>query len=176
MIKRLYIISFCFLFALFFLPGYIFADSSYVLPYPSFMPGNSLYRIHTIFEELLQYWYFGSFGRFEYALRESDRYLVEAKTLFEYKQYLFGEEALKQSDAYFQEIPLSLLSAQHEGKDISQKRLLAILAAEKHKEVLEGMQQIVPPVVKWHPEKSAAQTLSLKKSLDESILIRNEPI
>src|ERR1700749_87312 len=80
------------------------ADSPYVLPYPSFMPGTIFYKIDRVIEIFEKYWYFGDFGQFTYNLKESDKYLVQAKTLFEYQQYLLAMVALQQSDAYFQKI------------------------------------------------------------------------
>ena len=68
----------------------MFAESQYVLPYPSAMPGSFLYKLNLVQEEILRYWYFGDFGQFKYNLGLSDKYLVEAKTLFEYKQYLLA--------------------------------------------------------------------------------------
>ena len=84
-------------------PQQAFAKSDYVLPYPSLMPGSKLYILQEIKNTVLQYWYFGNFGQFTYALKQSDKFLVEAKTLFEYDQYLLADEALKKSDYFFEE-------------------------------------------------------------------------
>jgi len=77
--------------------------AEYVLPYPSAMPGNKLYRIMRIIDELKKPLYFGSITRYKYHLSLADKYLVEAKTLFEYKQYLLAVDALERSDREFQE-------------------------------------------------------------------------
>src|SRR3989344_5659903 len=90
-----------FLIFLFIFAEQCIAESIYVLPYPSSMPGNKLYKVHLFLESLEQYWYFGSFGQFKYSLKESDKYLVEAKTLFDYKQYILANKALQKSDIYF---------------------------------------------------------------------------
>ena len=47
--RRLYLIL---IFVLFFFlfTSTVFAESSYVLPYPSSMPGSSLYKVHILFE------------------------------------------------------------------------------------------------------------------------------
>src|SRR3989344_581593 len=55
------------------------AQSSYVLPYPPPMPGSFLYKIRLLSEQIQQYWYFGNFGQFSYNLKQSDKYLVQAK-------------------------------------------------------------------------------------------------
>src|SRR3989344_5431061 len=102
--KRLYLIFFLF----FLFTKTALADSSYVLPYPSAMPGSNFYKLHVLYEQLSRYWYFGDFGQFKFSLRYADKYLVEAKILFEYKQYLLGYSALDKSNLYFQEIPQDL--------------------------------------------------------------------
>src|SRR5690242_11831315 len=118
-------------------PSCIFAKSTYVLPYPSTMPGSFYYKLHLALEEFMQYWYYGNFGQFKYNLKESDKYLVEAKTLFEYNQYLLGYKALKKSDSYFQKTKPFLAKAQKEGNSIVDKISLLQQAAAKHIEVLE---------------------------------------
>src|SRR5687768_12398331 len=87
-----------------FTPASTLAQSDYVLPYPSSMPGSSLYKIRLIFEEINKYWYFGNISQFTYNLRQSDKYLIEAKTLFEYKQYFLAYQALEKSNHYFNKI------------------------------------------------------------------------
>ncbi|MCL4418206.1 MAG: hypothetical protein M1365_16230 [Actinobacteria bacterium] len=93
------------------------AQSSYVLPYPSAMPGSSSYKIHQLYESIIKYWYFGNLGQFKYNLKQSDKYLVEAKTLFEYNQYLLASKALTKSDYYFKNIEPYLLKAKNEIKN-----------------------------------------------------------
>lgn len=151
-----------------------FANSSYVLPYPSSMPGSFMYRPHLFFEIALKYWYFGDFGQFKYNLKESDKYLVEAKILFEYNQYLLGFEALQKSDSFFKQ-PLPYLDkAKKEGKDISENREILSKAAEKHIEVLEELKNKVPPDFVWQPEKSKASNLNIKSLIESSVAIREK--
>src|SRR3990167_5335496 len=78
----------------------VFAESSYVLPYPAAMPGSIWYEIDLLKEKAYQFLYFGDLSQFAYNLSEADKYLVEAKTLFEYKQYLLGYQALLKSDSF----------------------------------------------------------------------------
>lgn len=148
--------------------------STYVLPYPSTMPGSSLYKIHVIFEKLLKYWYFGNFGQFEYNLKESDKYLVEAKTLFEYDQYLLGYKALEESDRYFQQIKPYLLDAKTEGKPIAEKQRIFDEAVKKHIEVLEKIKRDVPQTFYWRPEKAKATHLNLWQAINTSEEIRKK--
>lgn len=159
---------------LFSAPVSVFAQSSYVLPYPSAMPGSNLHKISQIIERIEQYWYFGNFGTFTYTMEKSDKYLVEAKTLFEYRQYLLGYKALEKSNKYFRHIPISLASAQKEGKDIAEKRNLLHQAAQKHHEVLRNLSSEVPAEFIWADEKVQPVPLYLQKLIQESIRIRTE--
>jgi hypothetical protein len=151
-----------------------YASSSYVLPYPSAMPGNISYKIHLVEETLLKYWYFGDFGQFNYNLKESDKYLVEAKTLFEYNQYLLGFSALEKSDSYFINTLPNLIKAQNRGESILVDRQLLREAAQKHIEVLTKLEQEIPASFTWSPEKSLPTRLNLKASIDNSIMIRGK--
>jgi len=155
-----------------FISTHSLAKSSYVLPYPSYMPGSALYKPRLLMEKLSEYWHFGNFSRFSYNLKQSDRYLVEAKTLFEYNQYLLGYDALKKSDRYFKKTLPNLEDAGDEGKDISQNRKTLSLAAEKHIELLAKIKEVVPEKFNWQPEKSASTLLDLKSSIESSISIR----
>lgn len=150
----------------------VFANSSYVLPYPSTMPGRFFYKIHQAIEKIEQYWYFGNFGQFTYNLEKSDKYLVEAKTLFEYKQYLLGYQALEKSNTYFEQTPTYLERAEKEGKDISEKRALLTQAAKKHREVLGKMRKETPARFIWVAEKSLPVSLDIYPLIEKSSSIR----
>lgn len=152
----------------------VHAESSYVLPYPSSMPGSLNYKPHLIYENLSKYWYFGNFGQFEYSLKMADKYLVEAKTLFDYKQYLLGVESLEKSNYYFKNSLPSLRNAEREGKSISQKRSVLKEAALKHMEYLEKMDLNTPDIFIWELEKSSPTTLLLKKAFMDSVNMRKD--
>ncbi|MEX2007751.1 MAG: hypothetical protein WD992_03180 [Candidatus Levyibacteriota bacterium] len=154
----------------------IFAQSSYVLPYPSAMPGSFLYKPRLLFEKLNKYWYFGNFGQFTYSLKQSDKYLVEAKTLFEYKQYLLGYNALKKSDRYFKETLPNLEKAQEDEKNITQNRLILSSAAQRHIEILEIIAKDAPEEFIWQPEKERPSKLKIKAAIQLSILLRNKSL
>ncbi len=171
MSKKIFLI-FCFSLFLF-LPGNVSAESTYVLPYPSYMPGNILYKPRLIVSKISKYIYFGDFGKFDYNLKESDHYLVEAKTLFDYKQYLLATKALKKSDEYFMEIYPNLENAQRNGKDISEREELLREASRRHMDLLGGLAGQLPEEVNWSPEKSPSTNLNLKGLIDDSINIRN---
>lgn len=169
--KKAIILSFFFFFSSSFS---VFANSSYVLPYPSTMPGSFSYKIHQAVEKIEQYWYFGNFGQFTYNLEKSNKYLVEAKTLFEYRQYLLGYNALEKSNTYFKQIPRYLGKAEKEGKDISEKRALLVQAAKKHREVLEKMKKETPSRFIWVAEKSLPVALDIHPLLEKSSTIRSK--
>lgn len=154
----------------------VLAESNYVLPYPSNMPGSLAYDFHLIFEQISKYWYFGDFGQFNYNLKMTDKYLVEAKILFEYKQYLLAHRALKKSDLYFLNIKRSLLKAEKENKNIINKRFILKEASRKHIEILEKIDSNTPDIFIWEPEKALPTTLHLKKAIEDSVNIRKNSL
>ena len=168
----LLIILFIFLILTNFSPA--FAESSYVLPYPSAMPGSIFYKLNLIQEEILKFWYFGNFGQFKYNLSQSDKYIVEAKTLFDYKQYLLAYQALQRSDNYFEKIESAILSAKKNGKNTIDKEKLLKEAAEKHIEELTKLKQNLPPSFEWRPEKQQPRILNLSEAFENSIEIRQK--
>lgn len=149
-----------------------FAQSSYVLPYPSAMPGNILYKVNLVKESLLKFWYFGDFGQFKYNLKESDKYLVEAKTLLEYDQFLLAYNSLQKSNEYFDKISSHLLSAKKNGKNIDQDRNILKEASLKHIEVLSKILKEISSTIVWRPEKQKPITLNFKNLINQSISIR----
>lgn len=152
------------------------AESSYVLPYPSFMPGSPFYKLNLIKEEILKYWYFGNFGQFTYNLKQSDKYLIEAKTLFEYKQYFLAYNALKKSEKYFSDIYPALLRAKNENKNIVQKEAILKAAALRHIEVLNVIKEQVPRQFVWRPEKSSPTTLNFHSEIEKSIKVKKQTL
>lgn len=167
---------FILVFFFFFFSKTVFAGSNYVLPYPSNMPGNLSYKIHLIYENISKYWHFGDFGQFNYNLKMADKYLVEAKTLFEYKQYLLAHKALKKSDLYFLNIKQSLLKAEKENKNITNKRFILKEASQKHVEILEKIEMETPDTFIWQPEKVLPITVHVKKAIGESVNIRKNSL
>jgi len=149
----------------------VLAASPYVLPYPGLMPGNKLYKVKQVFDQLYRFWVFGDFAGHQYELKLADRKLVEAKILFEYQQYLLGVKALTDSNQHFQRA-VDYLKAEKEGKDISQKRTNLENAAQKHQEILEGLSQILPKEFLWQPEKKEATKLKIESAIKEAIGIR----
>ena len=159
------------LFALFSFPQNLFAQSDYVLPYPSAMPGNKVYQLNKLYEKVSDFWAFGSFGEYHFTLKYSDKYLVEAKTLFEYKQYLLASTALRKSDDYFIRVTESLATAQSEGKNIAEKQQQLRSAAQKHREVLLQIKPTVPEGFTWDPEIGESEALNLHSQIENSITI-----
>lgn len=148
------------------------AHAEYVLPYPSFMPGNKLYRVSRVVDQLKKYWYFGNISQIKYHLGLADKYLVEAKTLFEYKQYLLAVDALQRSDVEFQQLPKFVAKAEKEQKDIKNFKTLITEAATMHISVLTGLESTLPAQFTWIPEKEEQTELNLKSIVHASVEIR----
>ncbi|MBI2613537.1 MAG: hypothetical protein HYW62_02100 [Candidatus Levybacteria bacterium] len=168
---RIWIVAFL---LIFFLANRVYAKSDYVLPYPSNMPGGLSYKLHLLYENISKYWYFGDFGQFDYNLKMADKYLVEAKTLFDYKQYLLGFNALQKTDSYSTNILPHLIKAEKNSKDVAQKKMLLKEAMQKHIEVLEEMKNRFPATFIWEPEKSAPTILNLEEAFNKSIQLREK--
>lgn len=143
----LLLVSYCLLFLA---PG---IHAAYVLPYPSFMPGNKIYKVLRIVDRAKAYWYWGELGQAKYHMALADKYLVEAKVLFEYQQYLLAVDALKRSDEHI-------------------KQAATIEQKAEHVRVLERIKQEVPVEFTWTPEKAEATQLPLHELLDVSIALR----
>jgi len=150
--------------------------AGYVLPYPSFMPGNKIYKISRIIDSIGNWWNFGSITQVKYHLKLSDKYLVESKTLFEYQQYLLAYDALSRSNSEFLKIPAYRARAWQEGKDIRYLEDIVLSAAKKHTEVLTSLGLSVPTSFLWVPEKSQSTQLDLQVLMSTSIDVRNQVI
>ena len=163
-----------FILAFIFATSNVFAQNNYVLPYPSQMPGNKFYTINQVIEKVSYFWYFGNFGKSYYYQRLSDKYLVEAKTLFEYKQYLLAYKSLLKSNQYFEKIYPYLLFAKKEGKDISEKQKIFRQESLKHTEELYKLKKSTPEEFLWTPEKSKSTLLNIHFLIEASINIRKK--
>lgn len=160
-----------FLFILYFMLPFV-AKAEYVLSYPSFMPGNKMYKITRLADKLKNYWYVGDIAQIKYHLMLSDKYLVEAKILFEYKQYLLGDEALVRSSNEWQQIQPHLDFAKDHKKDISKLLAMYKEAAQVHIDVLGSL--MVPELMLWNPEKGTPTNLFLKEDIAKAIDIRTQ--
>lgn len=161
-----------FLVLFFISPPAVLAESSYVLPYPSSMPGSKFYVLHLAWEKIMRYWYMGNLSQFTYNLKFADKYLVEAKTLFEYKQYYYAYRALLNSDRYFINAYPYLLKAKKDGVNIADKEDILREGGRKHSELLLKIKQEVPNEFIWAPENGAPTKLFIWESIDKSINIR----
>ena len=169
--KKFVICLFIILYSLF-VPKIIFAD--YVLPYPSYMPGSALYRVSRMTDRLKFYWSWGNIAQVKYHLALSDKYLVEASTLMEYKQFLLGADALGRSDKEFMQLPAFLTGVKMERVDVSRLQRITTQAADKHVEVLTGLLSVVPDQFTWTPEKSSATELPLGAMIRTSMDVRRK--
>lgn len=119
-------------------------NDSYILPYPSVMPGNKLYVIKETWDKLRGILALGSFSRFSYELGQADKKLVEAKVLYEYGQIALGNKALEKYQTHMMVLPKLLEAANKEGKNISEKEELLKRAGIKHQQVLLELSKISP--------------------------------
>jgi hypothetical protein len=148
--------------------------ADYVLPYPSYMPGNKLYRISRILDQLKGYWYFGNIAKAKYHQGLGDKYLVEAKTLFEYKQYFLAQDALKRSDEEVGDISQYVSKAQEIGIDINELNKSISAEMRVHVSVLQAMKDQLPEEFIWRPEKAQAVNLPIASMLEHSTAIREK--
>lgn len=146
--------------------------STYVLPYPGVMPGSKLYKINQILEEIEKYYYFGDFSSFKYNLNQSDKYLVEAKTLFEYNQYPLALRALKKSNKYFEKLWPILSAAKNKNKNIEEKSKTLDIASQKHVEVLTELKNKLPEIFIWMDEKKDPVKLLIWEEINNSVKMR----
>lgn len=147
--------------------------SSYVLPYPSEMPGSKLYPVMRILESVERYWYFGEFGSIMYTRKYADRYLIEAKTLFEYKQYALGYNALLRSNEYFKTEQVLLKKAKNK-TGIDLKEALYKEQVLAHQGVLASLLLTTPKEVQWQEENKPGVTLYPHSLIDESSRMRRD--
>lgn len=146
--------------------------ATYVLPYPSYMPGNKLYKVSRMVDALKKHWYFGNIAKTKYYLALSDKYLVEAKTLFEYKQYVLALDALNRSNTYSQLLHLLILKSKQENKDISLMMPIIREYILVHDLTLNTLRSQLPTEMLWQPEKQSSVLLPLHELLGKAIEIR----
>ena len=149
-----------------------YAYASHVLPYPSFMPGNKIYRVTRFLDTLKKYWNFGSIASYKYQISLSDKYLVEAKTLFEYQQYLLAVDALTRSNREFLNASPYLLRGVREGKDMRAFEEDYREAAEVHIRILTELGSSLPSSIRWSPEKTSPTDIPIRELLTKSVSIR----
>lgn len=160
------------IFYLFFLTPKVLAD--YLLPYPGPMPGHKLYRLSRIIDRLKYKWYWGNLGRIKYHSLLSDKYLVEAKTLFEYKQYLLAIDALLRSDEQVLQLPyyIEKVKSNIEQSDLGIATVMSML--NQHRIILSKLQAELPKEYLWTPEKQKESRLELYELLQSSLNIREQ--
>lgn len=155
----------------------IYAQTSYTLQYPSYMPGNKMYTIAKCWETIKQYWSFGNLSQFSYQLRTADKYLVEAETLLTRKQYRLGFAALEQSDEHFILAAFNLAIAGNERKDTTKKKQLYTEATNAHIMLLNELLNKLPTTIHWKEEngyeRDYTSSLELKRSINSRKVSNN---
>lgn len=150
--------------------------ADYMLPYPAYMPGHKFYRLSRVIDELKTWWYWGSIASWKYHSHLSDKYLVEAKTLFEYRQYLYALDALKRSNKEFQTIPALIEKTEKEGKKADLLKAQTKEAATAHIKTLEKLISELPKEFLWTPEKDKSTNLQLSVLLNSAISQRQDVV
>lgn len=148
------------------------AIAAYVLPYPSLMPGHKLYRVTRFMDEAKRYWYWGNLASYRYYLGQSDKALVEAKTLFEYQQYLLAVNALERSNKALQRVPDSLKRAKDEGKNIEKYKLEFGEAMDEHKKIIVKLLDELPEEFIWRSEGEYPKPLHIHEELNRALRFR----
>lgn len=120
----------------------------------------------------MQYWAYGDFGQFSYNLQASDKYLVEANTLFAYNQYVLALDALEKSNSFYTKVKPALVSARIHHKDIQAKSDLLKQAAKAHITVLTHLEKELPSTFVWEEENQKPQILPLHSDIQDAIHLR----
>lgn len=154
-------------------PSIVFAESSYVMPYPGIMPGNKLYILSDFLDTAKSFYTFGDIAKFKYNLSQSDKYLIEAKILFEYNQYPLAVHSLNKSNEYYLSANKNLTKAQDRGKNISIIQSMYKNAGVKHAEILDELRMSLPVTFLWQDEKKSPVLLQIKDLIDSSIDYRS---
>lgn len=148
------------------------AHAAYVLPYPSFMPGNKVYKISRYIDVSRKWWSWGTIASLKYHQGLADKYLVEAKTLFEYKQYPLALDALARSDAHVSALRPLLSQGTADGKDMTKFAAAVDEEMTIHKSVIARIVSEVPETFPWQPERAPESNLLLHDILRQSYEIR----
>ena len=145
----------------------------YVLPYPSYMPGNPMYKIRQILERAQEYWYFGDMAKVKYHLKMADKYLVEAKTLFEYGQIRLAVESLTKSNYHFSNAVLYERDVVYDKKDNGEQKKTLKEAGEKHTGIIQALDEQLPDEIGWQEEKTEKEEILLSMLFKEATVIRD---
>ena len=151
----------------------VVSAADYVLPYPSYMPGNKLYRINEWWDQLQEYWYFGDIAGLKYHRAMADKYLIEAKTLFEYQQYKLAVNALQKSDEHFAHAVVYLIDVTNKHKDDGVQGAVLKQSGEKHTEVIDDLNEFLPDQVTWQEEQKDPEDIPLDMLFTKAKTIRN---
>lgn len=153
--------------------AHIHTVTAYTLPYPSYMPGHTLYTPRILWDQVMEWWHFGSISKTKYHLALSDRYLVEAVTLLEYKQYLLAVSALSHSNTHFISSVLYARDVVDEQKDKGLQATILKEAGKEHTRVLTVQAETFVENITWSAEHEDPVTLELPFLLRQSLIIRS---
>jgi hypothetical protein len=136
------------------------------------MPGNKLYVARQFLEQVQEFWYFGDMSKVKYHIKMADKYLVEAKTLFEYKQIKLGEVSLSISNDHFAKAVLYERDVAYEKKDKGEQEELLKNSGHKHSEIINLLMKDLPEKINWQEEKKDSETIWVHMILKQALIIR----
>jgi len=131
-----------------------------------------LYIVSKFIDKVRGIWSFGNIAQLKYRMSLADKYLVEAKILFEYKQYVFAVDALKKSSTEIGMITPFVQNAQQKGIDMRQFRKLICEQMVVHQSVISALSVGLPESYIWQEEKKNAVDLPINILLNEATAVR----
>jgi hypothetical protein len=118
------------------------------------------------------YWNFGDIAGIKYERALSDKYMVEAKTLFDFGQYKLAVDALAKSDLHFAQAIVHAIEIGYKQKDDGTQKKILQNQAEKHKEVLDSLSGSLPDTITWDTEQTGSEELSISLIINKSKILR----
>jgi hypothetical protein len=102
----------------------------------------------------------------------SDKYFVESKILFEYKQYSLAVNALVRSNIELERLPRIFEAVIKEKKEIHRIFTETKEDMTVQIQLLQQMKEIFPIQYSWEPENQQASVLKIGEEIDNAIFIR----
>jgi hypothetical protein len=118
------------------------------------------------------YWNFGDIAGMKYERALSDKYLVEAQTLFSYGQYKLAVTAIGKSDQHFAQAVVHAVEITYKQKDNGTQKQILQDQAEKHKEILDSLSESLPETISWNEEQTESEDISISLLLNKSKILR----
>jgi hypothetical protein len=158
------------------LTGSVAFAADYNLPVKPILPGHPLYRISRNLDRVRSWFLWGDIAKATYRLTLADKYLAEAKTLFELKQFPFAVDALERSNLEFERIPGFLENDVRDGRDIGAMRDKVKASSRAHVTILDALEPMVPEVYVWTEDDGEPIQLEIREQILLSVGIRKSTV